>query len=428
MFTKSSTVLAILTAVAVWASPTVADPGFGRNAPEGDTPTLDARFLAISGQVPEFAGLFLDEEGRLHVGLTDTNRMPDAIEAVRQVFGNALDSHTDPAPVETRYSFAELHDLYQDVVPLLTLPGVVFTDIDERENRIVVGVTGGDARSDIETKLARLRIPPETVRIETSEPIARSAGFRPMPGDFWSLRDHSRPAKGGMQIARPIGRWSEALCTLGFNAVRNAKTRFEQKGFVTNSHCTAVQGGVESTTFYQPSTFSAECPTGDCRLGVESIDPAYTTCGTRRCRHSDAAFISYDDDTEEWPGFIARPGLNTIDVFRTNQFNIVRTGWLPLGYKVTKVGRTTGRTEGVISRKCVDVNVAGTDLTLLCQDAYRAASNKGDSGSPVFLNLNEREATLLGIHWGHNSSESFYSPYQNIVRELGNLYVIPWEF
>ena len=57
------------------------------------------------------------------------------------------------------------------------------------------------------------------------------------------LRTRRRPLRGGLQI-----NFGGFLCTLGFVAVRQGIT-----GFVTNSHCTNTQGGVEGTVDHQPT-------------------------------------------------------------------------------------------------------------------------------------------------------------------------------
>jgi hypothetical protein len=108
--------------------------------------------------------------------------------------------------------------------------------------------------------------------------------------------------------------------------------------------------------------------------------------------------------------FIARPtGLGSITISHTaSRFRIAgETSFPVVGETLNKVGRTTGRTQGVVSATCVNTNVTGTNITLLCQDFVNAGVAGGDSGSPVFRitnNPNSGDVRLYGVLWGGNSS------------------------
>src|SRR5690606_8563428 len=115
--------------------------------------------------------------------------------------------------------------------------GVVFTDADEANNRVHIGVEDADAMAAVERTLGMLGLPREAVMLSLAEPEY------PMQ----SLRDRVRPVAGGLQINFP-----GSLCTLGFNV--RAPDRPNVEGFVTNSHCTAVRGEVTGTPYWQPSS------------------------------------------------------------------------------------------------------------------------------------------------------------------------------
>lgn len=93
------------------------------------------------------------------------------------------------------------------------------------------------------------------------------------------------------------------------------------------------------------------------------------------------------------------------------------------------MGRTTGRSDGALAFSCVNLNVAGTDITMICQEAARATVDPGDSGSPVFMVTNDpaiHDVRLAGILWGETNdtagSELFvYSSIGSVQRELGTL-------
>ena len=92
-----------------------------------------------------------------------------------------------------------------------------------------------------------------------------------------------------------------------------------------------------------------------------------------------------------------------------------------------KIGRTTGWTRGSVRGTCVNTNVAGTNITQLCQGWVSAGAGGGDSGSPVFRRQGTgSNVTLLGILWGGStlsdgSSLYIFSPISNIETELGAL-------
>ena len=167
-------------------------------------------------------------------------------------------------------------------------------------------------------------------------------------------------------------------------------------GFVTNSHCTSTQGGVENTPYWQPSE------SGSNEFGTEIRDPNYefgtSDCPAgRRCRASDSALVQLSGNNAGLGQFarIARPvcancGNLTIGNGGDRRFRITSEGTVPVGSRVHKVGRTTGWTNGTHTNSCVTVNVSGTDLTLTCQDLVSA----GVGGETVDLQpSNERAAT-----------------------------------
>ena len=211
------------------------------------------------------------------------------------------------------------------------------------------------------------------------------------------------------------------LCSIGFNASRSGT-----RGFVTASHCTNTQGGVESTPYWQP--LQTVNPT---QIATEIVDPAYTTGGScpagRRCRRSDASFAKYINSTQNTLGRIAR----TSSTSSTNRTIVgswaitsdASSSSFTVGQKVNKVGRTTGWSQGPISSTCVNVNVSGTSITQLCQTIVSAKVGAGDSGSDVFAITSGTNVKLDGVLWGGSSDgKTFvFSPLANIKGELGAL-------
>ena len=160
--------------------------------------------------------------------------------------------------------------------------------------------------------------------------------------------------RGGLQINFP-----GFLCTLGFNDGTGS--------FITNSHCTNTQGGVESTQYFQPT--STVDPTV---IATEVEDPKYFRGGAcpkgRKCRYSDASRALYSAGVASERGLIAKtsaPNNGSLDV--TGSFTVTSqdntTTSFALGTTINKVGRTTGWTQGVVTATCVNTNVSGTNIT-----------------------------------------------------------------
>jgi hypothetical protein len=299
-----------------------------------------------------------------------------------------------------------LEVLNQRLLPLFELAGVVFTDADERSGRLVVGVLDRGAEGLVRAQLGRLGVPAESVDLVETDSIHR----------VLTLRDRVRPVVAGLQI-----RFSQFLCSLGFNAVLGSTA-----GYVTAAHCSTHQGTVDGTDYYQPLH---QVP--DEFIGTEVADPAFfrgNGCPRgRKCRYSDSNFSAGDSAVSFTLGAIARTtGPNNGSLEIAGEFSIVGQGTAIIGQTANKVGRTTGWTRGEVTRTCVNTGVSGSNIVLLCQDFVENDVQivaGGDSGSPVFRINSSGRVTLLGNLWGGNSSGTLfvYSPIANIERELGPL-------
>jgi hypothetical protein len=295
----------------------------------------------------------------------------------------------------------------QRLLSVFELAGVVFTDADENSGRLVVGVLDRGIEGLIRARLRVLGVLSESVDVIATEPIVQVA----------TLRDKVRPVVAGVQI-----RFSNYLCTLGFNAFRAGVA-----GFVTASHCSDNQGSVDGTNYYQPlNQVSGEF------IGTEIADPAYRRniagCPRGRvCRYSDSNFSDGAGGVVFDLGAIAKTtGPNNGSLEIAGLFSITGDGAATVGQTANKVGRTTGWTQGKVSRTCVNTGVSGSNIVLLCQDFVENNAQivaGGDSGSPVFRIESNNSVTLLGNLWGGSSSGALfvYSPIANIEKELGDL-------
>ncbi len=294
--------------------------------------------------------------------------------------------------------------LNQRLLPLFELAGVVYTSADETTGRYVVGVMDRDVEGLVRARLPGLGVLSRMVDVVETEPIFQ----------LETLRDKVRPVEAGLQI-----RFSQYVCSLGFNAERNGVA-----GFVTASHCSTKQGQVDGTLYYQPLN-----QVSDEFIGTEIADPAYVrgVAGCPRgkvCRYSDANFSRGADGVSFTLGGIAKTtGANNGSLEISGGFTITDEGPATVGQTANKVGRTTGWTAGTVTNTCVNTAVSGSKIVLLCQDFVTAGVGGGDSGSPVFRITSGNKVTLLGNLWGGNQSGTMfvYSPMANIEQELGTL-------
>lgn len=362
--------------------------------------------ISLARAVPGFGGFYLDSQGAPVIYLKDATQRGNAERALAPFLRAQGLAPSQLRVLPAKYDWAQLERWFaQASAKVLAGPGGVFVDADEASNRVTIGAVRG-AAARIRGIVARLGIPAEAIVVQETEPIRFAA----------TLRNKVRPVVGGLQINFP-----GFLCTLGFNAIRNG-----QRSFITNSHCTNHQGGVEGTPYWQPTQTAAPV-----QIGTEVSDPGYSPNKTGcpagfRCRFSDAARAAYASTTTSRLGKIAKTtGPNNGSVTINGSFSITAEGRASVGQVVGKIGRTTGWTTGKVTNTCVNVLVGDTNIVQLCQNIVSARLRAGDSGSPVFKGTSN--ITLAGILWGGNLNENgvgtiyVYSPISNIERELGAL-------
>ncbi len=369
--------------------------------------------ISLARAIPGFGGFYMDDRGTPVVYLKNAAERGNAERALAPFLRAQGLAASQLRVIPARYDWAQLERWFtQASSEVLAVPGGVFVDADEASNRVTIGVQRG-ASARIRGVVARLGIPQEAVVVRETEPIRLTA----------TLRGKVRPVVGGLQINFPglHPNVETFICSIGFNAVRSG-----QRSFITASHCTNHQGGVENTPYYQPLQTSTSP-----KIATEVSDPGYSRNKTGcpvgfRCRFSDASRAAYVSTTTSSLGKIAKTtGPNNGSVTINGSFSITAEGSASVGQAVGKVGRSSGWTTGKVTNTCVNVQVQDTDIVQLCQNIVTARSRAGDSGAAVFKGSSN--VTLVGIYWGANLNENgvgtilAYSPISNIERELGAL-------
>lgn len=372
---------------------------------------------ALGRSVRGFGGFFYDESGAPTMYLTQAAQRGAAEQAISPY----LQKHGIAAGrVQVRQGRFAWDDLETWKTRISTeaigVPGGVFVDADEAANQVTVGVERGKG-GQVRAALARMGLPASAVAVRETEPVTFAIGPKPKRkpgGSTLSLQGRVRPMPGGVQINFP-----GFLCTLGFNVKVGGGL-----SFITNSHCTENQGGVDDTPYWQPLS-----STDPVQIATEVDDPTYTRlsgCPSGyTCRQADASRAQYRSVIPAGDiafGKIARTQRPGRSLAIVGNFSITATGSAVGGQTVNKVGRTTGWSQGRVTNTCVTTTVSGTTHAELCQNFVSATVGSGDSGSPVFIISGSNNVTLVGILWGGSGSSSFvYSPFTNIQQELGSL-------
>lgn len=413
----------ILTACIDSGDPTSPNPADGRRSSIGSMAASTGQRIdpleELAAQIPGFGGLYLEPDtsvmGNLaksriaNVYLTEGGDGPAADRSVRSFLARNRIQLGDVRILQASHTFTQLSAWKSEIKDVLSRSGVVMLDLDEAGNDLFVGVLDDAAQTIVRSFLETKNIPRDVVRTGHVSPIRLAA----------TLRDYRRPIEGGREIN------SGGICTLGFNASLAGSFTFASEGdrtFVTASHCTDTQGGVEQTAFYQGGGF----------IGTELRDPDLFTGGAcpanRQCRYSDAAMIDYDSLASWDPAAVAR--VSSGITISTTQPTVIfySEAVAVVNQYVGKIGRTTGHTWGPVTATCFDGNVVGSSVTILCQAVSRAQAGPGDSGSPALayfylyplLPNSALGADLYGVTWGGFADTAFiYSPISAVRSELG---------
>lgn len=375
---------------------------------DGTYMLYDDMLLDIAAAVPGFAGFFVNEEERVaYVWLRDGDeaQLPAVERELQRYFGDRLDLANGLRLLDADHAFPELKALQlQMVAAVMGWDDVVFTDVDEMNNRVTVGVASRAAQERVLAYARRIGAS-DALDVELADPIENT----------YQLTDSIRAVGGGLQTGHPGG-----ACSLGFVAVREGVL-----GFLTASHCTPQQWGYDGSAVRQNALGGV--------IGVELADPnAWTgtvngfTCPPGRvCRESDAAFFSLTPDAS--PG-VNRPIAWPLALFTTTfeGYGYVRyQGSPPPGGIVQKIGHVSGRSKGNVDLTCAAANVKDSNLTHSCTHRAPYTSIPGDSGGSVYRNVNgaqyNPDLQIYGVNWGSDGTFGYFSSMGAIKANLGPL-------
>lgn len=400
--------------------------------------------LQLASQFEPFAGYYC-EEGDLIVAVATT--VDEDVRAVVQgLIGDSVASGCRtrdkpgyaPAVLvrQVKYNFLSLRTWRDSVVDdFFALPGAISLGISYRDNRLTMSVESAAGFQGVEGLLQSKAVPADARVIAEGQRAQTQACANPSNGP--TVRGCFRPIPAGVQVSTTLNggdRWCEpppgaCACTVGSANIRwmaELATPRWQQGYVTASHCVPDMAVNQSDWLFQnvdppvdPGNFVA----------FEWLDPAAFSCGGTTCRYSDAAWAwSYGNEAER--GTIAKTlwwnGSLTID--STSPRFYIWSIRAPIeGMTVDKVGRTTGWTYGTIpSGGVCNDEIAAFGPRMVCQTRATYSSDAGDSGSPVFFWWDDEYVDMVGIHWGATIGYRVFSPWANVVLELGDVDTTIW--
>jgi hypothetical protein len=133
--------------------------------------THDDLLLRVERAAPGFGGMYVDDDGRLAVYLKDRAQLPAARAAIEAVFGAGRIPAAGVHAVAGQYTMSQLAAWTRRAGRVLSLPGVVFVDLDEARNRVAVGVEDSSSTPQVKKMLASMDIPRAALVVEITEPI-----------------------------------------------------------------------------------------------------------------------------------------------------------------------------------------------------------------------------------------------------------------
>jgi hypothetical protein len=410
----------------------------------GDRYPGERAFRVLSGQVPAFAGFYLNPNGQLVVRLTDLSRGEAMRAALVPVLQQLAKDRGNPNARLPRfvferadYSFAQLSGWRERLEPVFEMEQVRMLDVDEMANRIAIGLSDESGRGLVESKARELGVPLEALRVTTvgearslAGRAASASAAAAMSTGCAFLTDYCRPLRGGIEIRFIRDESTSHHCTLGYPAIRNGVV-----GFVTAAHCSDDEWNMDNTVYYQPTINPGNS------VGAETVDPNgwgfWDNCEFAFvCRRSDANFVQANGSTAVDVGYITRttgPGSLYQNSLQP-RFAISGSSKVYGGETVHMMGITTGWLHGTVTQTCAHFKKTyeGRWHKVLCSDVHDADIAGGDSGGPVFLwNGTSDNVTLIGVNFarnGYTADHSFFSPINQIQEDLGAMEVRAPEF
>lgn len=155
--------------------------------------TRNEWLLEIGTKVPEFGGMFLDENGVLNIYLTVPTTA--ALKAAEGLIYASTVMHGLPRKgvkaIQAQYTIKQLYTWYKQLHhEVWAISGVNHTTLHDAKNRIFIGVENISVAEQIKQKAVSLGIPPEALIISEMPAVKLLST---------TLHGHFRPIRAGFQ-------------------------------------------------------------------------------------------------------------------------------------------------------------------------------------------------------------------------------------
>lgn len=408
-----------------------ADVSWDELLPDKAVLTLDDHLEVAGIKEPALGGMFVDD-GELVVTLTDTTiSMATRVQPVIAQLLREIGRPETAKEVLTRapsirlatFGLAELSDWKRAAVSILASPNIASLDLDERRNRIVLGLVENLDTEPFIAEVTRLGIPESAILFEVTGGAEISIGGS-------KLGHNVRPLVGALQLEVAHG---GGPCTLGGVFQWHWENGALEPFVVTASHCTPWRYGGAGEYVFQPDPH-----TSGNKIGEEYWDaPALTNADDPRCplqetgdsydcRYTDAAFIVLTG-TLSSPHAQARLANDNETIGGEDML-----AWeehLLVGESVYMTGQASGQRQGHTLATCVDAKQYDDGIetgdVVLCSGVADYSSGNGDSGAPIWRAPPECtdseiennsgncgagiDIGFVGLHWGR-------SPFEGVLR------------
>jgi hypothetical protein len=395
--------------------------------------TYDDQLEEIGKTAPGFGGFYYDR-GTLVVRLKDRGHQPEARAAMLAFFertglpgvaqGQERLTRLASLRIEpATYTFAELRGYFAFIAQsVLGLDGVLFGDINEATNRLLIGVLDDDALKTVQAAVAKLPIPVGVVTYEITGRTGRLDAH---------LQDSIRPVIAGHKITS-----QNRNCTIGFNLYHvfagDTWVVDPEEYLITASHCTPQWGGGPATAL---TDTIRQGPLTNQKVAVLVADRMYLGStvfpgcpGNKLCRYSDTAVYRYLPTISWTHGYFPWPDNSTTLNYTTTKV-ILGDSYAAQGQAVYMLGQASGLEPGTVTLTCTYVGefnrppLTGlSNKAILCGNRASYLSQPGDSGAGVVMVLQDGTGRLasVGIHFQNDGIFAYFSGQSQYKTDTSN--------
>ena len=316
----------------------------------------------------EFAGVFIDDEGFLNIGVTgSTNRFSDFNG---QVFYKKFD-----------HSYNFLLTVQESITGIMNSVDIHRVSIDEKNNEVDVYLQ----EEDIDQVIGYLQ----------SKNLFNDSSIEFIVDSNGEYEEYAADIAYGGEALRVFPDTDLSVIHLGTITVNAIDNETGQLGILTCEHVARTDNEPKAALVAYGEHFDHTNNTYNKLIMIGPGSKGYQG-GT-----IDAAFVPFDNQYNE-NGWEATPNAR----YNGETFTNVKLGdesYIIQGRPVMQIGQTTGVTYGKIQNAINSVNIEGIILTkAIITDI---ASQGGDSGGPLYFDDGtNNELRLIGMVFGGSSS------------------------